>query len=583
MDMQKGTKGTGRQKESKGNLLGILKPYRGLIAILIFFTLAGNATNLVIPKLIARGIDSFGNQAYDPKNIIMMFAWASLAIFIFSYAQYLIQTFASEKVARDFRKKLSDKISKMTFSFVQDTGSSKLLTNLTSDVDSIKHFVSNAVSTIVSSIFMILGTSALLFTLNARLALVIITIIPIVAISFFIILKKVRVYYKKSREVIDWLNRVINESVIGAGIIRVLNTQHAEYNKFMDANTHAKDIGISILKLFAILIPIITFVGNMALLAVLALGGKYFIAGQMTLGDFAAFNSYIAMLIFPIIMIGFMSNVIAQATASYNRIYEVLSVPNPVTLGTRTTLEGNITCHDVSLSYNEKLVLKNISFSLEKGSQTAILGPTAAGKSLLVHLLNGLIKPQRGEVLYDGHVMDAYEPEAFMAQIATVFQESIVFNMSLRDNIAFGRDIGEAALKKAIQTAELEAFIDSLPQKWDTIVSERGSSLSGGQKQRIMLARALAKDPKILFLDDFTARVDRQTETKIQCNLMNNYPDVTLLAVTQKVSSVRHFDNIILLMEGEMVAQGKHEHLLATCPEYVQIHDSQLSTHHYEL
>jgi ATP-binding cassette subfamily B protein len=228
-------------------------------------------------------------------------------------------------------------------------------------------------------------------------------------------------------------------------------------------------------------------------------------------------------------------------------------------------------------------VLKNITFSVRAGSRAAIIGPTAAGKSQLLYLLTNIIPPDSGILEFDGISIEKYTKEVFHSQIGFVFQDSVIFNMTLRENIAFSGNVTEESLRKAIETAELNDFIDTLPEKLDTIVAERGTSLSGGQKQRIMLARALAINPKILLLDDFTSRVDRQTENKILCNIENNYPELTLLSVTQKISPVRHFDQIILLMEGEIIAAGKHKDLMADSPEYVQIYSSQRSTHHYEL
>jgi ATP-binding cassette, subfamily B, bacterial len=228
-------------------------------------------------------------------------------------------------------------------------------------------------------------------------------------------------------------------------------------------------------------------------------------------------------------------------------------------------------------------VLKNISFSVSAGSKTAIIGPTAAGKSQLLYLLTNLIPPTAGTIEIDGISIGNYSREVFHKQIGFVFQDSVIFNMSLRENIAFNEAVTEESLMKAIETAELTDFIDSLPEKLDTIVSERGTSLSGGQKQRIMLARALALNPRILLLDDFTSRVDRKTENKILCNIENKYPELTLLSVTQKIAPVRHFDQIILLMEGEIIATGTHKDLQESSPEYIQIYSSQKSTHHYEL
>ena len=496
----------------------------------------------------------------------------------------IVQTFASERVALHLREKLSDKISRQSFSFIQEANPSKLLTNLTSDMDSVKMFVAQAVATIASSVFMILGACILLLTINWKLALPVILMIPLIGIAFFLVLKKVRVLYKRARQVIDWLNKVINESILGSAIIRVINSQQTEYRKFMDANTEARDIGISIVALFATLIPIITFVANLATLTILALGGHFVIIGNLSLGNFAAFNSYVSLLIFPIIIIGFMSNVIAQASASYERIDQVLKAPEAVDSGTvRTPLKGNIRMDDVTVLYDEKPALKNVSFSVKAGSRTAIIGPTAAGKSQLLYLLTGLIKPGKGIIEFEGVKIENYDREWFHSQVGFVFQDSVMFNMSLRENIAFGEAVTDESLEKAVETAELKDFIETLPDKLDTVVSERGTSLSGGQKQRIMLARALALNPKILLLDDFTARVDQQTEKKILQNVSKNYPGLTLISVTQKINPVKHYDQIILVMEGEVIASGKHETLRATCPEYVQIYESQRSTSHYEL
>jgi ATP-binding cassette subfamily B protein len=574
----------GRSKPKKPSVFSLLKPYRGMVVFLVIFALLSNGVNLLLPKIISRGIDAFTAGHFNYETVILEFLVASLVIFFFTYMQSIVQTFASERVARDLRSRLSDKISRQSYSYIIKTNPSKLLTNLTSDIDSIKMFVSMAVVTIVSSVFMIIGTCVLLIMINYKLAVPIIVIIPIIGGTFYFVLKKVRGLFKRSREVIDWLNRVINESIMGSAIIRVLNSQQSEYHKFMEVNSEARDLGLSILRLFAALIPIVTFTANLGMLVILMLGGHFVITGSMSLGDFAAFNSYLALLIFPILMIGFMSSIIAQASASYARINEVLEAQEEPENGTiKKTLRGDIELKNVSLSFDQKPVLRNVSFSVKGGTQVAIIGPTAAGKSQLLNLLTDLVKQDSGTILFDGQNIDEYNKETFRSQIGYVLQDSVLFNMSLRENIAFSDQVTDQSLEKAIATAELKDYIDTLPEKLNTIVSERGTSLSGGQKQRIMLARALAINPKILLLDDFTSRVDRQTEKKILANLLKNYPELTLLSITQKVASVKDFEQIILLMEGEVIATGTHKELMETCTEYVQISESQRSTSHYEL
>lgn len=571
------------QKKPPG-IFSLLKPYRGMVAMLMIFALFSNGINLLLPKLIAAGIDAYTHKNFDVKHIVTQFSLAIGLIFIFAYLQSIIQTFASERVARDLRTRLSDKISKQSYAFVEQANPSKLLTNLTADTDSIKLFVSQAIVSIVSSICIIIGASILLLTINWKLALTVIAIIPIIGGTFFYVLKQVRALFKQSREVIDWLNKIINESILGAALIRVINSQQLETMKFLEANTKAKDFGLAILNLFAGLIPIITFTANLSALTILALGGHYVINGTMSLGEFAAFNSYLTMLIFPILVIGFMSNIIAQATASYQRINSVLNAPDVEEKGTITTaLKGDIELKDVTVTYGQKPALKDISLFIKAGSKIAIIGPTAAGKTQLLYLLTGLINADTGVVEFDGKSIENYNSEAFHSQVGFVFQDSIIFNMSIRENIAFSDTVTDESLQKAIDTAELREFIDGLPEHLNTIVSERGSSLSGGQKQRIMLARALAVNPKVLLLDDFTARVDASTEKKILANVQKNYPQITLLSVTQKIAAIEHYDQIIVLMDGEIVARGKHDELMRTSPEYVQIFNSQQSTSNYEL
>ncbi len=238
---------------------------------------------------------------------------------------------------------------------------------------------------------------------------------------------------------------------------------------------------------------------------------------------------------------------------------------------------------NLSLKFGEKYGLKNINFTVAEGNKVAIIGPTGSGKTQLLYLLTGLTEPTEGHILYDGKELNEYKKEAFHNQMGLVFQDSIMFNMSLRENISFNSKVSTGNLEKAVATAELKDFVETLPEKLDTFVLERGTSLSGGQKQRIMLARALALDPKILFLDDFTARVDTLTEKKILANIEKNYPDLTLISVTQKIEAVENYEEIILLMEGELLSKGTHEELMNSSPEYVQIYNSQKSTNNYEL
>jgi ATP-binding cassette, subfamily B, bacterial len=578
-------KSPGAQKRPPGGgLFALLQPYRGLIATLVVMTIAGNGLTLVVPKLISRAIDAYTQRTFVLSTLVLQFFIVSFLVFAFNYLQNIMQTYASERVARDLRTRLAAKIATQSYSSIEKLTPAKLLTNLTSDVDGVKVFVSQAVATIIASLFLIVGASAMLLTINWRLGLSVLGVVPVVGGTFFFALRKVRVLFKRGQEAIDWLNRVINESILGATLVRILNSQRFEAEKFTGANIESRDIGLAIIRVMSAMIPSITLAVNLATIIILLLGGRFVMFGGMTLGDFTAFNSYLALLIFPIILLGFMSNVMAMAGASYMRLSAVLMAPETKKSGTLwPALRGDLAVDNVSLAFGDKQALKNVSFSAKGGTKTAVIGPTAAGKTQLLYVLIGLLEPTSGTVTYDGQPLDAYDKEALHRQVGFVFQDSILFNMTLRENIAFSSGIPDQDLEKALAAAELRDFIGTLPDGLDTVVSERGTTLSGGQKQRVMLARALALNPKVLLLDDFTARVDTTTERAILRNIHEQYPGITLISVTQKIASVEDYDQILLLMEGELLATGTHAKLMETSPEYVQIYDSQRSTNVYEV
>src|SRR5579864_583344 len=380
--------GTKKRPPPGAGMFALLKPYRPLIAMLVLLTIAGNALNLVVPKLISHAIDAYTQRTFVLSTTVLQFFVVAFFVFALTYLQSVAQTYASERVAKDLRTRLAGKIALQSYSAVEKLTPAKLLTNLTSDVDGVKLFVSQAVASIIASIFLIIGASIMLLTINWRLGLSVLGVVPVVGGTFYFALKQVRVLFRKGQEAIDWLNRVINESILGAMLIRILNSQDLEYQKFKTANTEAKDIGLSILRIMSGMIPAITLAVNLATIIILLLGGRFVIAGSMTLGDFTAFYTYLGILIFPIILLGFMSNVIAQASASYMRLSAVLLAQEEQKTGTlRHSISGDLAMNNVSVAFGEKEALKNVSFSAKAGTKTAIIGPTAAGKTQLLYVL----------------------------------------------------------------------------------------------------------------------------------------------------------------------------------------------------
>ncbi len=560
-----------------------LQGYGLAVVGLLLLTMAVNAVNLSVPKVVSRALDQVTSGTFSLSAFALTFAVILVSTFVLSYGQSIAQVFLSERVARDLRAKLSARIAEQSYLGIQQLSPSTILTNFTSDVDAVKQFVSMGIPSLISSVFLLVAISVLLLTTDWRLGLAVLAVLPILVAAFATIFGKVGPLFGRAQQSIDALNKVINESILGASLIRVLNASQKEADKFFEKNTEAKTVGMSILRLFASLIPIITFLSGMMILIILLYGGNLVIGGRMTLGEFTAFNSYSSLLVFPIMMMGFLSSMIGRASASYGRVVQLLQAPVIEESGTMVrTILGDVRLQDVSLSYGEKQVLRRVSFAVRAGSRVAIIGPTAAGKSQLLALMAGLILPTAGTIEMDGEPLASYQPAALRAQMGVVFQESLLFQGTLRENIAFSAAATEESIMQAVRVAELETFVRELPQGLDTPIAERASTLSGGQKQRLMLARALAGNPKVLLLDDFTARVDMQTEQRILKNIAEAYPELTIISVTQKVTAASAFDQVVLLMEGEVVASGSHEELMHSSPEYAQIVQSQQSLSSYE-
>lgn len=557
--------------------------YRWPVSGLVLLALGTNALTLIVPTVISRAIDATDRHTLLLSSFIGWFSFLIVGIFVLTYLQNVAQAYVAERVAKDLRGKITKTISEQTYAYLQTTSPGHLLTTLTSDVDAVKQFVGQATVAMIASLFLIVGASILLFVTNWRLACAVLIMLPLIGGAFGLIFGKVGGLFRRAQGILDSLNKVINESILGASLIRVLHAQETQFQRFVTVTQEAQGIGMEILRLFASLIPIVTLISNLATLAILVIGGHFVIAGTLTLGQFSAFNAYVLMLIFPIMMLGFLSNLMGRATASYGRISAVLGAPLKAATGTvRTPLKGMIDVKTLSLALGGRPILKDISFSVKPGTKTAILGPTGGGKTQLLYLLAGLIAPDAGSISYDGTTLEKYDASVLHQHIGFVFQDSTLFNLSIRENIAFNQQATETSLQKAIETAELGDFLDTLPNGLDAIVSERGTSLSGGQKQRLMLARALAIHPTILLLDDFTARIDIATEKRILANITKNYPDLTLISITQKVASVESFDQVLLMMEGEVLASGTHAELMENCPEYVQIARSQESANTYD-
>jgi ATP-binding cassette, subfamily B, bacterial len=511
----------------------------------------------------------FYNSFYLILFIILFGSIASIGLVI-------LASYFSEKVASDLRSKIINSISNQSFFSVNEIGSSKILTAATMDTDNTKNLISQGITAVLSAVVLLIGSAIMMLAANWKLGLIAVFSLPFIFAALFGTFSRIGVFFKRMSENTSSMNKTISETIFGAGLIRVLGSQMWENSKFKELNDQRRSTIFGMVKLFAALFPVIELISQSVVLIIIWFAANQIVTGTFTLGGLTAFISYFALLIAPLFILSFTLQNLTQATVSYGNIAKIIDQKPISNTGHHTKqIIGNIEVKNLNLTLTGKNILKNINLQIKAGTKTAILGPTAAGKSQLFNMITSLSKPTSGTILIDNVETSDWNQESLLDQIGLVFQDSILFNDTINANIAFHSSITQSNLDLAIQTAGLKKFIDTLPDGLNTIVSERGNSLSGGQKQRLMLARALANQPKILLLDDFTARVDNETEKQIWSALKANYPNLTLITITQKISSIIDFDKIIVLEEGEIVGTGTHTELMQNCTEYQLIAKSQ--------
>ena len=567
-----------KPKPKKPNqIIPLLRPYWRLNLITILLTAGSSGISLFLPARIGQSIDNFAknpNLNLQPEFILL--SVITIIIVILALAQTYFSNYFAEKVAYDLRKKLLNKISEQSYQFVNDIGSSTAITATTSDTDNTKIIVSQGITAIFTSAILLIGSSVIMLSTNWKLGLIAVGTLPFIVFTFGFIFSRIGQFFRMIQQNTTKLNQVISESVFGAGLIRVLNSMNWEAKKFEKLNDKSRELTYGIVFLFSSLFPIINLITNFAIVAIIWFGGNWISQNQFSVGSLSAFLSYYSLLITPIFILGFTSQAISRGLVSLENIHKITDAEPILHVGMHEAeILGNIEVQDLCLEILSKKIIKNFNFKIVAGTRTAILGPTAAGKSQLFSILASLTTPTSGSVLVDNVLIQNWSQESILSQIGLVFQDSIVFNSSVRDNIAFHGNSNESDVQKAILTSTLDGVIEQLPDGIETIVSERGNSLSGGQKQRLMLARALAINPKVLLLDDFTARVDGATEKQIWQNIRENYPDITIVSITQKIESIKDFDQIIVIEEGEIVGIGRHEDLIQDCVEYQMIARSQ--------
>ncbi|MBX5482641.1 MAG: ABC transporter ATP-binding protein [Myxococcaceae bacterium] len=583
----------GPERPARGNpkfvlrAMGYLRRYLASTVGALVALLLVTAANLAAPQMVRLAIDQ-GLAKTDLGQVkLAVFGLLGIALLrgLFNFLQGYLAERASQGVAFDLREVLFARIQRLSFSYYDQAQTGQLLTRLTNDVEQVRTFVGTGVVQLMASLMMFLGSAVLLFAINPLLALVSLAAVAPIFYCLKVFVGKMGPLFGKVQAAIGRLNTILQEDLRGLRVVRTFHGEQREIARYDAVNNQLRDHNLGVIDAVSLNFPLVVFFANLGTLSVVGVGGMLVLKQKLTIGELIAFNSYLGFLLMPIMTIGFLAAMLSRAATSAERVFELVDTPIEVTdrpgavpLG---PLEGRVELRDVHFRYagSEREILRGVSFVAEPGQLVAILGTTGSGKSTIINLVPRFYEATAGAVLVDGHDVRDVTLSSLRSQIGIVLQDALLFSGTVRDNIAYGRpDASMEEVRRAAEIAQAAEFIEALPQKYDTIIGERGVGLSGGQRQRIAIARAILTNPRVLILDDSTSAVDAQTEAAIQAALdrLMRESNRTAIVIAQRVSTVRDADLIVVLDEGKVAAQGRYDELVATSELFNQILGSQL-------
>lgn len=555
--------------------------------ILTTFIAALSIVNPYISGSIVDEVVQKENYALLPKLLaFLLLATLLTGILRFTY-QVVFET-ASQGMLYDMRGKVYRKLLEEDFAFYNKKRTGDLMSRQTGDMDAIRHFVAYVIYAVYQNILLFIFALCMIFTVNAKLALCMMVVLPFTAYTTYRQSKEVRPAFQRNRECFSSLNAFVQENVSGNRVVKAFAKEDYEIEKFEKENDKFRDAQINASKIWMQYIPIFEILSYSLTLILMLYGGYLAIQGEITLGDLVRVNGYLWMLNTPLRMAGWWVNDIQNFVTSMEKIYATYSeepkVAQPRTGGIHKKIMGNVEFKNVSYSADDEDIVKDISFKAAAGQTVGIIGSTGAGKSTLMNLLCRFYDATSGEVLVDGRDVRTLDLYNLRDNIGMAMQDVFLFSDTVEGNIAYGRpNCSFEEVKHAAIMADANHFISAMPEGYDTIVGERGVGLSGGQKQRISLARALLKDPAILILDDTTSAVDMETESYIQKQLKNLQKSCTIFIIAYRISSIKDADLILVMDNGHIIEQGTHEELVAAGGYYAKAFRNQYGEIPYDL
>ncbi|PNE18071.1 multidrug ABC transporter ATP-binding protein [Mesotoga sp. Brook.08.YT.4.2.5.1] len=589
-----------KAKDFRGTLKKLvqyLKKYQILIIIVFCFAAAGALFSIMGPKILGtvttevfEGImakitgtgEGINFDSIARTMFILLGLYALSALFM--YIQGWIMSGISAKVTYKFREEISHKINRLPLKYFDKSSQGDVLSRVTNDVDTISRTLNQSLSQIITSITTVVGVTIMMFTISWQLTLIALLILPVSMGLIAFVVKLSQRYFKKQQEYLGKVNGHVEEMYGGHVVVKAFNGEEKSIETFDKLNAELYDSAWKSQFLSGMMMPIMTFVGNLGYVLITIMGGWFAVRNMITVGDIQAFIQYVRSFTQPIAQIANIMNVFQQTAAAAERVFEFLEeeeeIPETTNPVKGVDHHGHVEFRNVRFGYvPEKTIIKNFSCEVDKGHNIAIVGPTGAGKTTIVKLLMRFYDVTSGEILLDGHNIKDYTRHDLRENFGMVLQDTWLYNASIWDNIKYGRlDATDEEVLAAAKAAHVESFIHTLPEGYNLVLNEEQSNISQGQKQLITIARAILADPKVLILDEATSSVDTRTEALIQQAMKNLMKNRTSFMIAHRLSTIRDADLILVMNEGDIVEQGTHKELLARGGFYAELYTSQFES-----
>ena len=581
-------------KSTMVNLIQYLGSYKIAIVIVMIFAVASTIFSIAGPKILGQATTKLfegvmaqiaGTGSGIDFDYIGRIILITLALYLTSSLFGAIQGWIMSGISMDityrFRKDIAEKINRMPFKYFDNTSQGEVLSRITNDVDTISQTLNQSLSQIITSVVTVIGVLIMMFSISWQMTLIALLTMPLSMVIIALIVRQSQKYFKQQQDYLGHVNGHVEEMFGGHLVMKAFNGEAKSVEQFDGINDTLYSSAWKSQFLSGLMMPIMNFVGNLAYVAIAILGGYLATQKAITLGDIQAFIQYVRNFTQPLSQIANISNVLQQTAAAAERVFEflaedeeILEVDDPVQL---EKVEGHVEFQGVQFGYSsDKIVIKDFSADVIPGQKIALVGPTGAGKTTMVKLLMRFYDVNNGAILIDGHNVKDYRREDLRCMFGMVLQDTWLYNDTIMENIRYGRpDASDDDVIAAAKAAHVDHFVRTLPEGYNLVVNEEATNISQGQKQLLTIARAIVTDPRMLILDEATSSVDTRTEVLIQQAMDTLMQNRTSFIIAHRLSTIRNADWILVMDEGDVVEQGKHEELLEQDGFYAELYNSQ--------